>query len=178
MFELRSSSFANGGEIPIEFTQYGGDMSPSLDWVSDIPGVVEFAVLCEDCEPHRTKPVVHWLIYGINSDVRFLPEKVPTEKVVASLSILQGLNSKSQYGYMGPKPPRQDSPHRYFFRLFAFDQFVNSEPGLTKEEFFVRAKSHVVAEAEMIGTYRYKGVDVSPGLLKKTGIALQNFFAK
>ena len=37
-FELKSSSFAQGGDIPKKHTCDGADFSPALEWTSPPPG--------------------------------------------------------------------------------------------------------------------------------------------
>ena len=179
MLTLRSSTFSAGGKIPIRFTQYGESISPSLEWTCDSAKVREFAILCVDPDAPKPEPVVHWLIYGMNSGTRFLPAGLATEKVLSSpISAFQGQNTSGEYGYMGPKPPKDDGPHRYFFKLYALDQPLNAEAGLTKVEFLKKVQDHILAETELIGTYQYEGIDLSPGFMKKAGSALQDFFAR
>ena len=66
----------------------------------------------------------------------------------------QGKNDGGKIGYMGPAPP--SGKHRYFFRLYALD----SKPGIsvraTHKEVSDAIKGHVLAEAELMGTYENK----------------------
>jgi Raf kinase inhibitor-like YbhB/YbcL family protein len=170
MLTIKSPAFSNGTKIPIKFTQYGDSISPALEWTCNDSSVREFALLCTDPDAPTDKPVVHWLIYGIDAGARSLPENVPNEKILNEpLWACQGKNTKGKYGYMGPKPPKADRAHRYFFKLFGLDEPLGAAPGLTKEEFLEKARNHIIAEAEMIGLYQYEGVDLSPGLVSKVG---------
>jgi phosphatidylethanolamine-binding protein (PEBP) family uncharacterized protein len=43
--------------------------------------------------------------------------------------------------------------HRYFFKLYALDTELGLEVGATKEDVLDAMKGHVLAEAELMGTY-------------------------
>ena len=50
--------------------------------------------------------------------------------------------------------PRQ--AHRYFFKLYALDTMSELKPGLTKKNLLKAMDGHVIAEAQMMGTYQRK----------------------
>ena len=50
--------------------------------------------------------------------------------------------------------PRQ--AHRYFFKLYALDTMPDLKPGLTKKDLLKAMDGHVIAEAQMMGTYQRK----------------------
>jgi Raf kinase inhibitor-like YbhB/YbcL family protein len=67
----------------------------------------------------------------------------------------QGKNDFGKTGYGGPCPPR-GKPHRYFFKLYALDEVLSLAPGLSKKALLKAIEGHVLAEAELYGTYRRK----------------------
>jgi Raf kinase inhibitor-like YbhB/YbcL family protein len=139
--------------------------------------VREFALVCLDYDVPKPQPIVHWLMYRISPATRSLPAHIPIEgDLGAPLSAYQGANTHGDYGFMGPKPPKEDPPHRYVFRLFALDRPSYAEPGLSKDEFFKKIKGHILEEAELIGFYQYEGVDAHEGLLEKAKAAVTHMF--
>jgi len=147
---IRSTALEAGGPIAQVFTCDGRDISPPLRWDNVPEGTQSFALLCED--PDAPMGIwVHWVIYGIPGSVRQLPEAVPAREQLADGG-LQGRNDFGRIGYGGPCPPR-GKPHRYFFRLYALDQAGPASPGLTRKALLKTIEGHVLAKAELSGTY-------------------------
>jgi Raf kinase inhibitor-like YbhB/YbcL family protein len=57
-------------------------------------------------------------------------------------------------GYGGPCPP--GGTHRYFFKLYALDIILELEPDVGKKELLGAMEGHVLAQAELMGTYSRK----------------------
>jgi Raf kinase inhibitor-like YbhB/YbcL family protein len=66
----------------------------------------------------------------------------------------QAINDFGEAGYRGPCPPRGHGTHHYRFRLLALDidQLPVKERARCKEV-EAAARSHVIATAELVGTY-------------------------
>ena len=79
-------------------------------------------------------------------------EKVPTSETLPS-GAKQGVNDFKRVGYGGPCPP-PGKPHRYYFKLYALDTNLELKPRATKAELLRAMKGHLLAETELIGTYR------------------------
>ncbi|MDW8038215.1 MAG: YbhB/YbcL family Raf kinase inhibitor-like protein [Thermoguttaceae bacterium] len=161
-FILTSRAFDYGKPIPRKYTGEGEDLSPPLSWDGVPEGTKEFALICDDPDaPSPDQPApepwVHWVIYGISSDVRGLPEGLAkVEKPLEPPGVLQGRNSWPEgenIGYRGPMPP-PGKPHRYFFRLYALAKPGPTTPGLTKHQLLEQIKGHILAEAVLMGTYQ------------------------
>src|SRR5215475_13750855 len=73
---LSSTAFRNNEPIPQKFTGEGIDVSPPLAWDGVPAQTKEFALICDDPDAPTPEPWVHWVIYGIGSDVHSLPEGV------------------------------------------------------------------------------------------------------
>ena len=59
-------------------------------------------------------------------------------------------------GYHGPCPPI--GRHRYYFHLYALDASLpDLGPTATRREFEAAMKGHVIATAELMGTYAHPG---------------------
>jgi Raf kinase inhibitor-like YbhB/YbcL family protein len=55
-------------------------------------------------------------------------------------------------GYGGPCPP-PGSAHRYFFTLYALSSPLSLKPGATRHEVERAMAGHVLATAQLMGTY-------------------------
>jgi Raf kinase inhibitor-like YbhB/YbcL family protein len=62
-----------------------------------------------------------------------------------------GLNDWNLTGYGGPCPPI--GRHRYFFKLYALDRILGDLGKPTKIELETAMRGHVLAMAELMGTY-------------------------
>lgn len=152
---ISSRTFQPNQSIPRECTGEGKDTSPELSWSGAPQGTAEFALICDDPDAPTAQPWVHWVIYKIPANVTHLKpgmDTLPAAKEPAGA--LQGKNSWDTIGYRGPLPPPGHGTHHYHFRLYALDQPLQVAAGLTKTELLMAMKDRVVAEAEIIGTYK------------------------
>jgi hypothetical protein len=94
---------------------------------------------------------VHWVYYNIPGSLRKLPEGVDRNINPGSGGV-QGVSSFGRSGYGGPCPP--SGTHRYFFKLFALDTTISPGNNIGKAEVLRAMKGHVLAEAELMGTFR------------------------
>jgi Raf kinase inhibitor-like YbhB/YbcL family protein len=63
-----------------------------------------------------------------------------------------GLNDWDRTGWGGPCPPI--GRHRYYFRLYALDTVLDSARKLNREQLEAAMRSHILATAELMGTYQ------------------------
>lgn len=148
--KLTSSAFSDGGPIPSKYTCDGTDVSPPLEWEAVPDGAKSIALICDDPDaPMGT--FVHWVIYGLPAETTRLQEAVPTDRTLPN-GAAQGTSDFGRIGYGGPCPP--SGTHRYFFRLYALDAEVDLEPGATKQQLLRAIGEHVLAQGQLMGTYR------------------------
>jgi Raf kinase inhibitor-like YbhB/YbcL family protein len=95
---------------------------------------------------------VHWVIYNIPADMHSLPESAG--KTGVRHGAMDGTNDWKRAGYGGPCPPI--GTHRYFFKLYALDTVLPDLRGPTKAQLLDAMKGHVLAESQLIGTYKKK----------------------
>ncbi|HNQ21557.1 MAG TPA: YbhB/YbcL family Raf kinase inhibitor-like protein [Phycisphaerae bacterium] len=151
---ITSPAFTANQRIPIRHTGEGEDISPVLNWTGVPAGAKELALICDDPDAPRAEPWVHWVIYKIAPTATGLPEGIrAAEKPDNPAGALQGKNSWPTIGYRGPLPPPGHGMHHYHFKLYALDAALNVKPGLDKTQLLAAMKGHVLAEAELIGTY-------------------------
>jgi len=152
---VKSEAFSEGQTVPKKYTGEGQDVSPPLSWSGVPEGAKELALICDDPDAPTPEPWVHWVIYKIPASARGLAENIERS---AALSMppgaLQGKNSWNRVGYGGPMPPPGHGVHHYHFKLYALDAELKVEPGLTKNALLATMKGHVLAEAELMGTYQ------------------------
>lgn len=157
-FRISSGAFEAGQPIPNRYTEDGDDVSPPLAWSSIPDGAAELALICEDPDAPTPQPWVHWVLYKIPIDQPGLPEGVePVKRPREVPGAMQGLNSwpsGQRIGYRGPAPPRGHGTHHYHFTLYALDTPLEVSAGLSKEEILKAMSGHVIAKAEVVGTYK------------------------
>ena len=153
---LTSTAFKEGGPIPTKYTCDGADQSPPLAWSGIPQGTAAFALIADDPDaPARTW--VHWVIYDVPAVSGGIPENV--SKVEAPKEIkgaVQGRNDSHGVGYGGPCPP-PGSAHRYFFKLYALAAPLGLRPGASKQDVERAMGGHVLATAQLMGTYARQG---------------------
>ena len=64
----------------------------------------------------------------------------------------KGLNDWQRTAYGGPCPPV--GRHRYYHKLYALDTMLGEIAGPTKAAVEAAMDGHVLASAELVGTYR------------------------
>ena len=150
--DLTSTAFANGGDIPARHTCEGSDAAPPLAW-SGVPDRTKSLALIVD-DPDAPDPAapkmtwVHWVLYDIAPNASGLPEGgKPLPE-----GTRDGLNDWKRTGYGGPCPPV--GRHRYFFKLYALDALLHDLRTPKKADLEKAMQGHVVAQAELIGTYQ------------------------
>lgn len=149
-FELQSSAFKPGEEIPKKFTCDGPDVSPALSWGEAPTGTQSISLIMDDPDA----PVgtwVHWVLYDLPADAHSLPEGVPKDNELSN-GARQGRNDFRKVGYGGPCPPPGPA-HRYFFKLYALDAKMNLKAGASKAELEKAMKGHILGQAELMGRY-------------------------
>jgi hypothetical protein len=86
--------------------------------------------------------------------LRELQENLPiTGKNQDPNAIFVGNNSWGRADYGGPCPP--SGTHRYFFKLYALDTTISLLPGATKQELLSAMDGHILAEADLMGTFSH-----------------------
>lgn len=145
-FGVSSPAFAEGEEIPREFTCDGADVSPPLHVVG-IPSTAEsLAVIVEDPDaPLGTW--YHWVEFDI------VPESGTLDIPTGAASIgTQGANSWNLTGYRGPCPPEGEE-HRYVYKVFALTERLDLPEGVEAPVVYTAMEERVISTTELTGTY-------------------------
>lgn len=151
--KLGSPAFAHATEIPARYTCDGEDISPPLTWSGVPQATKSLALIVEDPDapdPKAPRVVwVHWILYNIPPSATGLAEAVAARQLPAGTR--QGMNSWHRTGYGGPCPPI--GRHRYFHRLYALDTLLPDLGNPDKAKLQKAMAGHVLAQAELMGTY-------------------------
>ena len=148
--KIKSSAFNEGNMIPKKYTCDGTNVSPPLAWEGAPANAKSLALISDDPDA----PVgtwVHWVIYNIPPTIKELPENIPPYKIIEN-GAQQGTNDFRMIGYGGPCPPR--GIHRYYFKLYALDSMLDSQPGLTKAQLVKAMEGHILAQGQLMGRYQ------------------------
>jgi Raf kinase inhibitor-like YbhB/YbcL family protein len=166
---LSSTAFQTGGPIPSKYTREGEmvegnlvrDVSPPLAWERVPDGTQSLVLIMDDPDapdPQAPETVwVHWVVYNIPPATRSLPENAARAGLPQGAShglndfAIQDPSDPRGRGYGGPHPPI--GRHRYFHKLYALDIMLDLR-GATKSQIERAMRGHVLANAELIGTYQ------------------------
>jgi Raf kinase inhibitor-like YbhB/YbcL family protein len=148
---IGSSAFAAGGTIPAKYSDYDKGVSIPLSWGAAPNGTQEVVLMMEDPDATSPLPFVHWLLAASPLESS-LPEGVAKiERPRRTLR--QGSNSRSESGYVGPRPPAGDPPHHYHFQIFALDRKIDLPSGFNRHALIAAMQGHVLAKGEVVGLF-------------------------
>ncbi|HUX35879.1 MAG TPA: YbhB/YbcL family Raf kinase inhibitor-like protein [Candidatus Paceibacterota bacterium] len=149
--DITSSEFKNNGPIPSKFTCQGENINPELE-IGGVPANAKsLALIMDDPDiPDYVKQARgidvfdHWVVFNISPQTSLIEEGKEPDGTA-------GINDGGKTGYAGPCPP--DKEHRYFFKLYALDSNLDLPVGSNKADVEKAMSGHIIAQAELIGTY-------------------------
>ena len=143
--QVTSPAFSNGTSIPTVYTCDGQDVAPPLEWSGAPKQTKSLAVICED--PDAPSGIfTHWVLYDVPPSAHGIGEHASIGKA--------GVNDFGTKGFGGPCPPRRDSAHHYHFHVYALDLESLGPAGLSRHDAIKAMRGHVLAEGELVGTYK------------------------
>jgi Raf kinase inhibitor-like YbhB/YbcL family protein len=154
---LSSDAFGANERIPAvhAYAPEGDNVSPALAWSGAPAGTKELALIVDDPDAPRAEPWVHWVLYRIPAAAEGLP--AGASRGIGHLTepggALEGKNDFGDLGWGGPLPPRGHGTHHYHFKLYALDAPLALGEGATKAKLLKALEGHVLAQAELVGTY-------------------------
>jgi Raf kinase inhibitor-like YbhB/YbcL family protein len=160
---LTSEAIGLDDRIGDAYSAYHENMSPPLMWTR-MPEAETYALILEDPDAPTERPFLHWAIWNIPGTLAGLPGDVLKDDRLGGplAGAVQGLNGRGQPGYMGPRPPAGDGPHRYHFQLFALDMHLDLGPTAPLQELVQVLKANTIASCELIGTYEQEALGDRP----------------
>ena len=153
---VESPAMASGETMPRRYTPDGHNVSPPITWSNLPEGTRELAVVCADFGAGSPPPWVHWIAYGIPATAGGLPEGLPilpeTPMPAELAGAIQGLNGWRRPYYRGPAPPA-GTPHLYHFTVYALDEALGLEPGLTRRKLLQAMEGHIIGRGDLVPIY-------------------------
>ena len=150
---IKSKAFTHEGEIPSKYTCQGEDIAPDLKWEGVPENTVSLVLIVDDPDaPDPAAPKmtwVHWVVYNIPPDTNGFPEGATSVDLPDGAK--NGINDWKRTGYGGPCPPI--GRHRYYHKLYALDTVIKGLNNPTKAKVEAAMKGHIIAQAELVGTY-------------------------
>ncbi len=151
---LSSPAFQPDGEIPTDYTCESKDISPPLVWQGVPAGTRSLALIIDDPDaPDPAAPKmtwVHWIVFNLPPETTGLPAGTTAKDLPPGTQ--EGINDFRRTRYGGPCPPI--GRHRYFHKLYALDILLEGLNALTKQQLEAAMTGHVLAHAELMGTYQ------------------------
>ena len=89
----------------------------------------------------------HWTVWNLPPRI----ESLEAGAKVIPLGAIEGRNDAGRTGYVGPMPP--SGTHRYVFRIFALDKFLDLPPNAPVNDVWTHLSKHTIAWGELVGTF-------------------------
>lgn len=163
---LTVTGFADGGQIPVKFSQAaegaapGEGTSPAIAWANTPPGTQSFVLNMRDMDVARNKTTddqAHWVVWNIPATATGLPEGVPkgSQRPDGSYQI-----SATGAMYRGPGAPATGPQHHYMFEIYALDTKLDVQPAA--DAFETRANVMKAMQGHILGKAVYGGLFKRP----------------
>ncbi len=159
---LTVQGFADGGHIPVRFSQAapgaapGEGTSPAISWTNVPSGTQSLVLNMRDLDVARnrtTEDQAHWVVWNIPAGATGIPEGVPRGSRLADGSFQISATGPV---YRGPGA-RADGPHHhYMFELYALDIRLDVTP--TEDAFETRANIMRAMQGHVLGKAVYGGL--------------------
>lgn len=151
--KIKCLEFDDNGFMPIKNTGFGIDVSPSFTIVNICDEAVSVAIVMDDLDVPFLRNYTHWLIWNIPA-AREVPGAIPRGPFVAKPNAVQGL-AYGKHRYKGPFPPIIEfRAHRYVFRFFVLDCFLDIHYKSQKKDLIKAIEGHILQEGIITGKYK------------------------
>ena len=152
--EIKCPSFENNGTMLKKHTGFDADMSPEFQLINLCANTSSIAIIMDDLDIPFIKEFNHWLIWNIPKTDK-IPENIPSGSPVFSFQqAMQGVG----YGvnrYRGPKQPFfVRNSHRYVFRFYALDCFLDLDNSTRKKDLLEAMGGHILQTGSITGKYK------------------------
>lgn len=144
---LESSAFMNGNEIPRKYGYKNTNINPPLTIKGTPQNTKSLVIIMDDPDAMGVvgKIWVHWVVWNIEPSTKEIKENsIP-------VGAIQGKTDFGEIGYGGPAPP--DKEHTYIFKLYALDNTLTLNEGVSKTDVEKSMKNHIIVESRLVGKY-------------------------
>ena len=140
---VTSTSFSDGGSIPLKYSCEGDKVNPPLQITHVPPDAKSLALILHDPDAAKPGGFTHWVIWNIDPKGD-IPEDFK--------GAVQGLNGAKQPGYIGMCPPT--GTHHYHFMVYALDVVLDINKNSDQEALEKSMQGHIVSQGELVGLYK------------------------
>jgi len=166
VFSVTSTSFADGGEVPVKFSFYGENKSPefTFNWTtanapSAAPATLQsYAVIFHDIENATAKgpaDTLHWSAFNIPGTAKGMPEGLGSGDLPDGTRNgpgIAGSRPNGVPGYFGPGAGPGPF-HHYVFEFYALDTKIDLPANTTRDDLMKAMEGHVVGKAAYVGRF-------------------------
>jgi Raf kinase inhibitor-like YbhB/YbcL family protein len=166
VFSVSSTSFPDGGEVPMKNAGLGENKSPefTFHWTAannpaPTPEALQsYAVIFHDMENSTNRTAVdtlHWQAFNIPGTAKGLPEGLGTGDLADGTRNGAGIAAgrpNGQPGYFGPGAGVGPF-HHYMFEFYALDTKLTLPATATRDELVKAMETHVIGKAAYVGRY-------------------------
>lgn len=141
---ITSSTFADGGMIPSDYTCDAAGIRPDIQ-ISGVPSNAQsLALVLHDPDaPNGT--FVHWVVWNIDPITNEITGADPLAGAV------QGLNGAGKKGYYPPCPPT--GTHHYVFTLYALSDKLTLSASSDSTDLETAMQGKILTQATLTGLY-------------------------
>jgi len=166
VLSVTSTSFPDGGEVPVKFSFYGENKSPefTFNWTtanapSAAPATLQsYAVIFHDIENATAKgpaDTLHWSAFNIPGTAKGMPEGLGTGDLPDGTRNgpgIAGSRPNGVPGYFGPGAGPGPF-HHYVFEFYALDTKIDLPANTTRDDLMKAMEGHVVGKAAYVGRF-------------------------
>jgi Raf kinase inhibitor-like YbhB/YbcL family protein len=142
--DISSPAFADGQPMPGRFARVHDNISPPLQ-IGGVTAAAKSLALIVDDPDAPGGLFTHWVVWNLPAFTTSVAEGA------LPAGAEQGRNSFGDTHYDGPAPP--SGTHHYVFHLYALDTPLTVAAGAKRTALLAAMKGHVIAQAQVIGTF-------------------------
>ena len=159
------SAWSDGGQIPLRYTQVGGEISPGVSWANVPSGTQSFVLVMRDLDTMNRDgngDLMHWLLWNIPGSRTNISQDLPE-----LFELDDGTRQISTSGarYRGPGAMADGPIHHYVIEVFALDTTLDMEvtprvprgpspADLVRNAVFEGMQGHVLGKGAYFGLFR------------------------
>ena len=162
---LITTAWADGGVIPVRYTQSGPEISPAIQWSGAPAGTASFVLEFHDADTvvnNSTDGILHWLLWNIPGTANGVSQGRPD-----GFEWEDGTRQISASGsrYRGPGAPASGPLHHYVLELYALDSTIdvkvaaqgpqdpNPNPQAIRASVMQAMAGHIRGKASYVGLF-------------------------
>ena len=159
------SAWPDGGQIPLRYTQVGGEISPGVSWANVPSGTQSFVLVMRDLDTMNRDgngDLMHWLLWNIPGSRTNISQDLPE-----LFELDDGTRQISTSGprYRGPGAMADGPIHHYVIEVFALDTTLDMEitprvprgpspADLARNAVFEGMQGHILGKGAYFGLFR------------------------